>query len=156
MSSSTPFYQVTEQTLAEMESAVGALVEQTPAQCAAIIDQTGYLLAIKGTVESVAVEELTSVAAGAFASFALIMPVREMTLSFHSKLAHDMYFARIDSHSFLLALYDADADADLVARRARAAADDIRAALTREHTEAANVDSLRFISAKLDELFEDV
>lgn len=154
MTSPLPFYDLTKTAIDDIEEILDDLIDETRVSCALVIDQSGYVLANRGLIEQMPVEELAAVVAGCFASLSTITQSREMTFDFHTRGFDNMYLGRVNSRSVLLALYNRDCDTKKLREKGREASKLIRSTVTREETFTPELGSLNFISAKLDELFK--
>lgn len=141
----------------QMNVQLRALVESDGIECAMVVDQSGYLIASSGTVDYLPLEELATITAGAFASYVLTLKVNEMAADFYSRGVCSQYCLSITSQLFLLVLRQRGPMPESLRARAKAAAAAISVTLGPEAGPAPGVklDSMHFISKKLDEMFDD-
>ena len=150
-----PFCGIPAGAVDRMNEQLERLVESGLADCAMVVDHSGYLIARRGTVEYLPLEDLATITAGSFASFTLTMKISEMSADFFSRSVCSQYCLNINSQLFLLALHPHGPTPDRLRAEARTAAEAIRNDLGQDEPLGLRLESVQFITDKLDELFKD-
>jgi hypothetical protein len=153
------FYQLSEKVLDLVEAQLADLLERSGARCAMLIDRSGYLILRRGKFTSVHPEEMATIGAGTFnalQSFVNMSESPELTVNFHTKSLDNIHFHQVNRHSILLVIFRFHEVAEEDVRRlSKEYAEKIAPELNKDITEVAGWNSVKFISKKLDELFED-
>jgi len=153
------FFLLSEEAIEAIERTLGALVAESRASYALVIDRSGYLIASFGQSTHVHPEELSAIAAGIVSAMQVVVNLaesKESTIRFYSETMVNFHFVWINPRVFLLLAFDDKTSESAIRGKAGQTAKMISPFLAQDQTQQVDVGSGRFIEDKLSELFQDL
>lgn len=133
------------------------LLKQSGANCALVIDKSGYTISSSGSVPWLK-EDVGGLSAGIFMAIKSLIDIgfsRVLTITFHSPKVHNLRFSMLSSNTFLLILYR---DGDKRKKLDEAAAEftkKVKILIEKDTTKTDAFNSLSFIERKIDEILKN-
>ncbi len=143
-------------TIDTIRNALEVMLAESKAHGAMVVDQSGYVIARRGTTRLMDPDELATFATGAFTSFSMALKIDEMTVEFPKKQSDLIHFVQINPTTILMVFISRTALLESVRPRCQTLVKKLKTAMQAKQAVGEAMESLDFISSKLDEMFKDL
>ena len=152
------FFSLSEDVLEGVEVALNELLTQSKARCCMVIDRSGCLVLQCGRFDSLHPEEMSAVGAGVFAALQSLVNMtesHELTVNFHTPNLDNIHFQEINKRMILAVIYRFyEVSEEVIREQSTTFVAETQPMLSGDETDVVSLGSIKFISKKLDELFE--